>query len=218
MIRNTFNPYLQPGQQFPQALVSELLQQYSTKAGYTLYSDVQPFFQMLREARESKDQHSKWKWDKTVVGIITNSDDRVPGILESFGLSIGPRRVGTSDERRREATLQDDISFVVLSYDVGVEKPDGKIFNAAIGMLEETLSGHEDGLFASDFEKVYVGDDLRKDYDGAMEAGWQSVLLLRHSSGEVDTSGTYGHMAITDKDGKARTITGVRSLLALAEV
>jgi hypothetical protein len=123
-----------------------------------------------------------WPWDKTVVGIITNSDDRVPSVLDSFGLKVGPRRVGSSAERSSQATIDEDISFVVLSYDVGFEKPDRRIFEAAERMLEETLaeSGENaDGQEIDGYEKLYVGDSLEKDYLGAKAAGWNAVLLDR---------------------------------------
>jgi hypothetical protein len=159
--------------------VDDLLRRYSTNEGYDIFPDVKPFFQMLRDksSNQANDQH--WPWDKTVVGIITNSDDRVPGILESFGLKIGPRRVGTTDQRTAEVAREDDISFVVLSYDVGVEKPERGIFDAAIDSLRETLAGRHDELNMDDFEKLHVGDSLEQDVFGAKRAGWSALMLDR---------------------------------------
>ncbi|KAF1959653.1 hypothetical protein CC80DRAFT_489761 [Byssothecium circinans] len=182
VIRNTMNPFLKPSQQVPEALVSELLIRYSTSEGYDIFPDVIPFFRMLKEPAPQKSTTSSWPWDKTVVGVITNSDDRVPSVLESLGLKIGPRRVGSSAERSADSTIEDDISFVVLSYDVGFEKPDRRIFQAAEEMLRETLTGPcktvEESAIES-FEKLYVGDELKKDYMGAKASGWHSVLLDR---------------------------------------
>lgn len=179
MINGTFKQWLEPGEDVPQPLVDELLRRYSTKEGYDIFPDVLPFFQMLRQ-KPSNDSAKPWPWEKTVVGIITNSDDRVPGILESFGLKVGPRRVGTPDERTAEAASEDDISFVVLSYDVGVEKPQREIFDAAVKSFEETLRGRGDGLQAEDFEKLYVGDSLEHDVFGAKRAGWKALKLDRN--------------------------------------
>lgn len=159
-------------------MVDELLTRFSTKEGYDLSADVKPFFQMLRN-KSSTDAVEPWTWDKTVVGIITNSDDRVPGILESFGLKVGPRRVGTADARTAAAALEDDISFVVLSYDVGVTKPEREIYDAAVTALKETLAGTDDGLEVDDFEKLYVGDSVLNDFLGAKRAGWNALLLDR---------------------------------------
>ncbi|KAJ4349160.1 hypothetical protein N0V95_004802 [Ascochyta clinopodiicola] len=177
VIHSTFQPWLEPGQDVPQALVDELLTRYSTKEGYDIFPDVKPFFQMLRD--KSSTDVEAWPWQKTVVGIITNSDDRVPGVLESFGLKIGPRRVGTPDQRTAKAASEDDVSFVVLSYDVGVEKPERGIYDAAIDSLQETLTSRDDGLKIDDFEKLYVGDSLKEDFFGAKHAGWNALYVDR---------------------------------------
>ncbi|KAJ4305193.1 hypothetical protein N0V90_000724 [Kalmusia sp. IMI 367209] len=181
VIRGTFESFLKPQQEVPDALVSELLTRYSSQEGYTLFPDVKPFFQMLGLPRHKRRHESPWGWEKTVVGIITNSDDRVPSILSSFGLKVGPRRVGTPTQRISEATVEDDISFVVLSYDVGYEKPDHRIFDAATQMLKETLAGNASSKSASvdDYERLYVGDTLEKDYFGAERAGWNAILIDR---------------------------------------
>ena len=169
---------MEPGQEVPQPLVDELLRRFSTKEGYDVFPDVLPFFKMLR-TRSSTNDAEVWPWKKTVVGIITNSDDRVPGILESFGLKVGPRRVGTPDERKADAALEDDISFVVLSYDVGVEKPQRAIFDAAYRSFQETLASTGDESNARDWENLYIGDSLEHDVVGANQAGWKALKLDR---------------------------------------
>ncbi|KAF2133435.1 hypothetical protein P153DRAFT_363623 [Dothidotthia symphoricarpi CBS 119687] len=218
VIQKSFKEFVKPDQEVPQALITDLLRRYSTKEGYRLYPDVLPFFQTLRDKISRGADASSWPWDKTVVGIITNSDDRVPGILNSFGLRIGPRRVGKSDQRSQKATLGDDISFVVLSYDVGFEKPDRRMFDAASEMLQETLAGNDEELKADDFEKLYVGDELEKDYLGAEAAGWNSIYLDRGSS--TGGSGGDGELElvrknVTDKEGKTTCVTAAKDLRAL---
>ncbi|KAF3036436.1 hypothetical protein E8E12_004147 [Didymella heteroderae] len=183
VINNTFKQWLEPGQDAPKPLVDELLRRYSTKEGYDIFPDVLPFFQMLR-TRSSTDDAKSWPWKNTVVGIITNSDDRVPGILESFGLKVGPRRVGTPDEREADAALEDDISFVVLSYDVGVEKPQREIFDAAYKSFQETLVSRGDESNAQSWDKMYIGDSLEHDVVGASLAGWKALRLERQKQGQ----------------------------------
>jgi hypothetical protein len=177
------SPYLKDGQKVPPSLVKDLLVHFSTQAGYTMYPDVFPFFRMLREVKNKTSRtpsNRTWKWDKTIVGIVTNSDSRVPGILESFGLTVGPRRVGTQLQRQQDANAADDFNFVVMSYDVGCEKPDPRIFDAAVQMGTEMFEEAEDeGDSAASFEKLFVGDALVEDYRGAVGAGWNAVLLER---------------------------------------
>ena len=196
VITDTFTPFLAPNQTFPKYLVPELIHTYSSRKGYTLYPDVLPFFRMIRHMKAHRIRHGAhhglWPWDKTIVGVITNSDDRVPGILSSFGVNMGPWRYpvkGVSGPKDEEY----DIDFTVLSYDVGAEKPDQRIFAAAEEMLEHKLKAasiaSDEDIRAEEFEKIYVGDDLQKDVFGAQDAGWSSVLLQR----DADLLGGQGY-------------------------
>ncbi|OCK76663.1 hypothetical protein K432DRAFT_283642, partial [Lepidopterella palustris CBS 459.81] len=186
VISKTFQPFLKKNQAIPIQLVSDLLTRFSTDQGYSIYPDVLPFFEMLRchknihSARAT--QKPSWPWDRTVVGVITNSDDRVPGVLSALGLRVGTRKVGNSEQRSTESSVQDDISFVVLSYDVGYEKPDHRIFNAAKKLFEETLAERSmkaEEQFVDDFELLHIGDDVEKDYFGAKNVGWNALVLDR---------------------------------------
>lgn len=216
VITKTFTPFLKPSQTVPEALIHDLITLFSTSAGYSLYPDVLPFFRKLREARHPRDTpypessatqrtNPHWPWCSTTVGIITNSDVRVPGILSSFGLHISPRRFKSShpedlnpaeavDGHQTQAdkvTQQQpyDIDFIILSYDVGVSKPDPRIFSAAEDVGSSLLS-----LFTSNtssaaspsspspiipFHRLYIGDSLDEDFLGAKNAGWNALLLDR---------------------------------------
>ncbi|KAI4958940.1 hypothetical protein J4E86_002660 [Alternaria arbusti] len=206
VIKETFTPFLYPNQTFPKYLVPELLHTYSSRKGYTMYPDVLPFFRMIRHMKSHRvrygTSHGLWPWDKTIVGVITNSDNRVPGILSSFGINVGPSRY----HNMKPSNPKDgeyDIDFTVLSYDVGVEKPDRRIFAAAEEILDHKLEAASvtsgEDIRAEEFEKIYVGDDLRKDVFGAQDAGWSSVLLERDAN-LVDGQG-YG-LKMTEKSQK----------------
>ncbi|KAI4644710.1 uncharacterized protein J4E78_009529 [Alternaria triticimaculans] len=189
VIKETFTPFLAPNQNLPKYLVPELLHTYSSRKGYTLYPDVLPFFRMIQHMkahrRRNGTSHGLWPWDKTIVGVVTNSDNRVPGILSSFGVNVGPSRY----QDMKPSNTKDgeyDIDFTVLSYDVGVEKPDRRIFAAAEEILDHKLEAASmnsgEDFKAEEFEKIYVGDDLHKDVFGAQDAGWSSVLLERDAN------------------------------------
>ena len=64
-----------------------------------------------------------------------------------------------------------DIQFIALSYDVGHEKPDRRIFDAA----KEVVSAKQD----LDCQYIHIGDDLNKDALGASAAGWRGLVLDR---------------------------------------
>jgi hypothetical protein len=181
---------------------------------------------MLKNRSVEQSMYPRWTWEKTVVGVITNSDDRVPSVLQSFGLKIGPRRVGSSGERVMQANADDDISFVVLSYDVGVEKPNRHIFDAARQMLQETMaenSGLDRPVSIQEFRTLYVGDSLEHDYFGAKEAGWDAVLVDRSESPAIKVeqvsrgtplSGIYKEDRWVD--GVVKEVVVCSSLVALA--
>ena len=119
-------------------------------------------------------------YNKIVIGVVTNSDDRVPGILSSFGFKVSPLRYGTPVEEMDPAA-QYDFDFHCMSYDVGVEKPDREMFKSAEVMLSRVIAARE-GKVPTEAEldgwrKVYVGDEHVKDVEGARKAGWDAVLL-----------------------------------------
>ena len=70
-----------------------------------------------------------------------------------------------------EAKGSFDIDWVTLSYDVGAEKPNRSIFDAA--EKKSAITRDSKSLFC------HVGDNLSEDYHGALEAGWESFLLDR---------------------------------------
>lgn len=149
----------------------QLLHRFSSSKGYTLYPDVLPFFRQLRRKKQ-KDSAPR---SGLIVGIITNSDDRVPSILSSLGLSVGPLKLGGAqwDPTQVESLgrKSKDIDFVALSYDIGFEKPDSRIFDTVRKLIRQTKG--------DDCELLHVGDDLEKDVNGAKAAGWGSLLLDR---------------------------------------
>jgi hypothetical protein len=138
-------------------------------------------------------QRQKHAKQRLVIGVITNSDDRVPDVLSSLGLEVNGLRYGglpepaveqsKEEEQGREAS---DIDFCIMSYDVGVEKPGVEIFEAAISTLSSMLNSEGKVYEEKDWEKVYVGDEVGKDAKGAVQAGWDAVLLDRGA--EVDAA------------------------------
>ncbi|KAI9762101.1 MAG: hypothetical protein M4579_000581 [Chaenotheca gracillima] len=199
IIRATFNPFLPRSQttDLPNGLVHDLLVRFSSSDGYTLCPDVLPLLNAIRETKQRRPykRTEAWPWDLTVVGVVTNSDDRVPSILKSLGVDIGTRTVGNSKDLK-SSELDKDISFTVMSYDVGEEKPHPLILHSAEELLQDTLRA--EGLMdpelggarapklskqLEDFHYVHVGDD-KKDVEAAKNAGWNSIWLDRDG---VDT-------------------------------
>ena len=81
------------------------------------------------------------------IAVVSNADGRVRTLLDASGLSPW-------------------LEFIVDSADVGVEKPDPRIFHAATGRL---------GLAPA--ACAYVGDIYEIDVEGARRAGLRPVLI-----------------------------------------
>ena len=208
IIHNTFKPYYQPGQnQAPTNLIPSLIHRFHSKEGtsktlasphpkskepsqltstpgYTLYPDVIPLLKQLKAKQHQPDA------GRVVIGIITNSDNRTADILTSMGVRVNPWHYGdqpSHSSAAQSADAQFDIDFTVLSYDVGFEKPDARIFAAAEQMLASLLSAEpqqQRRVDPDEWSKVYVGDEYEKDVVGATQAGWKAVLVDRETAGQ----------------------------------
>ncbi|KAK8025309.1 hypothetical protein PG990_003132 [Apiospora arundinis] len=192
VIHNTFTPLIKDGQALPQDLAPKLLHRFASKEGY----DVEPG--LVPTLRALKQQNSGRLFDRIVIGVVTNSDDRVPSILSSFGLNVSPLRYGTEADDAGMVSKQDsyyDIDFHCMSYDVGVEKPDKRIFQAAEHMLAQVVATRNGQSMAeaeaniASWQKVYVGDEHAKDVVGAVSAGWDPILLDTDGSSGGDIPG-----------------------------
>ncbi|EUC37820.1 hypothetical protein COCCADRAFT_1269 [Bipolaris zeicola 26-R-13] len=217
IIKDTFAPFLQQGQTVSQKLTSELLEHYSSSKGYRVFDDVNSLFSILRNAKQQRS--SSWPWDTTIVGIITNSDNRIPSILSSFGLDVASLRYSNSNNSTKQVNTiarDQDVDFVLLSYDASVEKPHPVIFSLAEEMLRDVVSSSFDaqgkGLQVSDFEKLHVGDDLDKDYLGAKGAGWGALLLQR----DQGLGKGVQNIELQGKNGDKQHVKAIGSLLDIA--
>ncbi|TKA22094.1 hypothetical protein B0A50_08472 [Salinomyces thailandicus] len=165
VIHKTFQPLVGEGREVHPELAPRLLARFASGEGYELRPGTKRVLRGLREMRRQRE---------VVVGVVTNSDDRVPDVLASLGVEVSPLRYG-GGEADATGERQWDVEFTVMSYDVGFEKPDARIFAAAEGMLG--LLPRCRGMDLEGWEKVYVGDEYGKDVVGAMNAGWRSILV-----------------------------------------
>ncbi|KAI8093444.1 HAD-like domain-containing protein [Halteromyces radiatus] len=94
------------------------------------------------------------------MGVISNSDERLLSVMESL-------------------QLEKYFDFILPSCLAGHEKPRPEIFQKALHLTDQDI--HVD-------EALHVGDDLEKDYFGAVSAGWHGVLLKRSKLSYEDCS------------------------------
>lgn len=245
----------------PCGMVEYLLNRFASKDGYTLYEDVVPFFSMLRKARntipEDRDALTSGSaYTEILLGVISNSDDRVPAVLKSLGLRVGNLRADQGPrsmdlpgfEQRNSATKPlivpglntgaaaaatsgyygdddgevdrmsdyvyspaNDIDMIITSYEAGEEKPSRVIFDVAKRQAGRLLMPGSEAssapIIQGELTCVHVGDDIRKDYHAAINAGWQSYFLPRDTLRKEDVAAF--------RQGDVRTI---KSLMDLVEI
>jgi FMN phosphatase YigB (HAD superfamily) len=161
-------------------VVPALLERFSSSDGYVLHPDARSLLESLRESRSTllgtAPKSTDGDLSRTIVGIISNSDPRVPNILRSFGLKVGPLHVN-STEAYTPGNENFDLDFTVLSYDAGFAKPDPKIFHAAESLVRRSLL--PDNEMDELLTKLYVGDEFDNDGIAAVRAGWNAVIVDR---------------------------------------
>jgi len=116
----------------------------------------------------------------------TVAADLIPGIepalreLKARGFPLGlvaDTRRGTYQNVLRQYGLYDLFDVFAISDELGVEKPDARIFSAALGAL---------GVQPGDYGKVLmVGNNLRRDVRGANGLGLVSIWF--HWNGRYPT-------------------------------
>jgi putative hydrolase of the HAD superfamily len=110
--------------------------------------------------------------------------------LKDHGLKIGVITDGSTIEQIEQLFLLGVVRYLdilVTSEDVGVEKPDRKMFQAAI-----------DGLMTEAKDIVMVGDDVERDIIGAKRLGMSAVLVTRYGSKNITDSNITPDITLSD--------------------
>ncbi len=134
VVERTYAPFGDPAD--PAALFDGLSAHFADPAAWRLFPDARPALDALA-ARGYR------------LGVVSNWDDRLPGLLAGHGLSAL-------------------LCPVIVSGLVGAEKPDAAIYAAAC-----------DAAGVPPRAALMVGDDPAADRDGAVAAGLAAVLLDR---------------------------------------
>lgn len=98
---------------------------------------------------------------------VTLYDDVLP-ILASWSRRLPLVAITNGNANLREIGLADYFVGVISAHEIGVAKPDPRVFRAAC-----ELAG------VAPAQTLHIGDDLMLDVEGAVAAGLQAVWLLR---------------------------------------
>lgn len=120
--------------------------------------------------------------------VISNWDDRLPGVLAELGLG-------------------GYFTAVVCSAEVGVEKPHPAIFEHALARLGRLPE-----------EVLHVGDRVREDVEGALALGMEALRVNRSSDlrGDGRRASAGGANAGAGADGDLADLTGLPRLVRAA--
>ncbi|KAK5108963.1 hypothetical protein LTR62_007678 [Meristemomyces frigidus] len=213
IIHETFQPLVGAETKLHEELAPRLLHRFSSAEAYDLTPDVSRLLESLRSRPPAP-------ISRVAIGVITNSDDRVPDVLTSLGLRVSPLRHGGDPATvNSDPAEKYDIDFTVMSYDVGHEKPDRQIFEAAEALLLTLPVAR--GTTKHEWEKVYVGDEFDKDCEGAMNAGWAAVLVgehpaINHSAEEnSENSDPPDELSASLRAGESTSVASFRALARL---
>jgi REG-2-like HAD superfamily hydrolase len=146
VVRNSF---LEAGYEYDNEIFDQVFKRiyamFGSAAPYIIYNDAQPFLRWVRK-------------QGIIVGVVSNAEFRYRDvILPTLGLHQGS-----------------EWDFGVFSGIVGFEKPDPRIFEAAL---------QKAGGVAPD-QVLHIGDSLRKDYLPARSLGMHALLLDRFQTPE----------------------------------
>lgn len=96
--------------------------------------------------------------------------------LREYNYKIGVLSNGFCDVQHRKirtAGLEGKIDLTVLSDDIGVNKPDIRLYRHAMELAGDTDPGHH----------LMIGDNPSTDIAGAVGAGWEAILLAPDDNG-----------------------------------
>ena len=139
LVRATFEQIALP-ESF-EAFFDELYTRFAAADAYRLYPETLSVLTQLRR-------------EGYVVGVISNWDSRLSGILEGLG-------------------LMEHVQHVTISALVGWEKPHRAVFDHALQAVSVAPS-----------RALHIGDSLREDIQGAAQAGLQPLWLQRQETPE----------------------------------
>jgi len=144
VVENSFHTVLGRPLRSPE-VVEDLYEAFSTREPYELFRNAEEILKFLKERQ------------KVVVCAISNADERLPLVLQDFGL----------------LRYFDKVYF---STGVGVEKPDPKIYR--IPLKDFNLKPEE---------CVFVGDNVFNDYLGPKSLGMRAKFFVPMLPGKIPT-------------------------------
>ncbi|MDE6831546.1 MAG: YjjG family noncanonical pyrimidine nucleotidase [Muribaculaceae bacterium] len=142
------------------------------------------FLRPLTEVGHPKAEELAARFDKEYLDRLAECTELISGAIslltkiKEHGLLTGILSNGFVEVQHRKirnSGLAPLIDYIVLSDDIGVNKPDGRIFRYAESVAGVTAD-----------QCLMIGDNPVTDIAGALNAGWRAILFSRN--GDTATS------------------------------
>ncbi|WP_078552832.1 HAD family hydrolase [Bacillus alkalicellulosilyticus] len=134
------------------------------------FSETMKYFTLSYSDKESDVFHQQY-FD--IIDDFVTPFEGVKSLLHTLqrtGVTLGIISNGNAvvqHEKVRKLGLTSLFNGIFISEDIGVEKPDARIFSFALDKLQQIIAG---GV-------LFVGDAWIHDIVGALEAGWDAIYL-----------------------------------------
>lgn len=154
---------------------------------------VDRFFTPLRQGwKGSADELVKFSWELDTIYLdrLARQKTLLPGAMElldhlsAHNYNIGILSNGFTEVQHAKLTntgIGPKIDLVVLSDDIGVNKPDTRLYNHAMERAGDTDPNHH----------LMIGDNLSTDIRGALDSGWHAIHLDRSQNGTPEWGASY---------------------------
>ncbi|KAK6360657.1 hypothetical protein TWF730_006792 [Orbilia blumenaviensis] len=200
----TFTPLIPFPISFPENLANALWKHFSSKDAYTLYLGTQPFLWNIKDlkslAQRTRTGTADWKFRTVTIGVISNSDDRVVNILNSFNITTLHRCVNLDGEVSYIALLATKERNAVLAKKakaVGAvaKKALRKIANAR----KELVSDEQIVDFAVTSCRMGIAKPEREIFEAAKKAA-EKLVAHRHGEREAARGWEWYHVGDNAKE------------------
>lgn len=155
VVTDTFKPFLDERQvdsEILRKVFENLYAHYSSAEAFECFDDTKAVLDFLTNER------------KLTLAVISNSDERLHGIL-------------------KQLDIHDYFSMVFDSKTAGYQKPDPLFFKWTLERMNEGRAGHQ---LMQPSECLYVGDDAERDFLAPKAAGWNATLVHRRDAADKD--------------------------------
>ncbi|KAF3086066.1 hypothetical protein TWF706_011785 [Orbilia oligospora] len=108
--KRTFKPLLPTSTvtKYPTNLAEALWTHFSTDNGYSIFNGTIPFLWNIKDlkavATKTREGEADWKYRTITIGVISNSDYRVAGVLSSMGIAVTHRAMSQDGELKKKKT------------------------------------------------------------------------------------------------------------------